>query len=49
MSSVVDKRQPHISFETCDQCQGSFLDAGELRDLANLTLGEFFRSIVPKR
>ncbi len=45
MSNVVDERQPHIAFETCDDCQGSFLDAGELRDLANFTLGEFFRSL----
>ncbi len=49
MSSVVDARQPHISFETCDECHGSFLDAGELRDLANLTLGEFFRSLLPRK
>ena len=46
MSSVVDSRQPHIAFETCDDCSGSFLDAGEFRDLAKLTPGEFFRSIL---
>lgn len=49
MSSVVDARQPHIAFETCDDCHGSFLDAGELRDLANLSVGEFFKSLLPRK
>ena len=30
MTSAIDPRQPIISFETCQDCQGSFLDAGEL-------------------
>lgn len=49
MESVSDKRQPHIHFESCTTCHGSFLDAGEFRDLAKLTVGEFFRSIVPRK
>ena len=49
MVSVVDERQPHISFETCSDCHGSFLDAGELRDLATISVGEFFRTLfAPK-
>jgi PAT family beta-lactamase induction signal transducer AmpG len=49
MESVADPRQPHITFETCTDCQGSFLDAGELSDLAHLSVGEFFRSLLPRR
>jgi MFS transporter, PAT family, beta-lactamase induction signal transducer AmpG len=48
MARAVDAREPHISFETCTDCQGSFLDAGELRDLANGSLGEFFKSLLPR-
>ena len=32
MESVTDALRPHIRFETCRDCGGSFLDAGELRD-----------------
>ena len=49
MEHVHDARQSHIGFETCRDCQGSFLDAGELRDLAHLSLGEFFRSLLPRK
>jgi PAT family beta-lactamase induction signal transducer AmpG len=35
MERTADERQPHINFETCRDCGGSYLDAGELRDLAN--------------
>jgi PAT family beta-lactamase induction signal transducer AmpG len=49
MTSTADARQPHISFETCSACQGSFLDAGELRDLAHLSIGEFFKSLIPRK
>ena len=49
MQPVVDERQPHIAFETCTACQGSFLDAGELRDLAHLKVGEFIRSLLPRK
>ncbi len=49
MTKVVDERQPHIGFETCGTCQGSFLDAGELVDLANVTLSDFFKKLATKR
>jgi Zn-finger nucleic acid-binding protein len=49
MVHTTDARQPHISFETCSGCQGSFLDAGELRDLANLSFREFFISLLPRK
>ncbi|MCJ7556765.1 MAG: MFS transporter [Gammaproteobacteria bacterium] len=43
MIKMVDPRQRHISYETCSSCNGSFLDAGEFRDLSELTISEFFR------
>ena len=49
MTQVSDRRQPHIHFEQCGDCGGAFLDAGELRDLATLTVGEFLRGVVGGR
>ena len=50
MVRVVDARQPHIWFETCSSCQGSFLDAGELRDLSTVSISDFFKDLVaPER
>ncbi len=47
MQKAQVKRQPHIRIETCVDCKGSFLDAGELKDLTELTAGEFLRSLMP--
>jgi uncharacterized protein len=33
MLRMVDSQQPHIWYETCETCGGSFMDAGEFRDL----------------
>lgn len=33
MLRMVDAQQPHIWYETCGECGGSFFDAGEFRDL----------------
>jgi uncharacterized protein len=33
MLRMVDAQQPHIWYESCEECGGSFLDAGEFRDL----------------
>jgi Zn-finger nucleic acid-binding protein len=41
--------QSHIQFETCVDCKGCFLDAGELTDLAELTPGELLRSLLPDK
>lgn len=46
MVRVVDARQRHIQFETCSSCHGSFLDAGELRDLSSLTIADFFKDLA---
>ena len=50
MCRTADERQQHIWFETCAECSGSFFDAGEFRDLSELTISDFFkRWIIPKR
>ena len=43
MNRMVDPKQPHIWFEQCDSCQGSFFDAGELTDLATWSVSDFFK------
>lgn len=46
MCKVTDPGQTHIWFETCKDCEGSFFDAGEFRDLSRVTLTDFFRDLV---
>jgi Zn-finger nucleic acid-binding protein len=43
MTRVVDEQQQHIGYETCSDCNGSYFDAGEFRDLSQLTLSDFFK------
>jgi Zn-finger nucleic acid-binding protein len=43
---MADKKQPHVKYESCKVCGGVFLDAGELRDLGELTVGEWIRTVV---
>ena len=45
MIKMSDPRQPHIHFESCATCYGRFYDAGEMTDLADETLMDFFRDI----
>ena len=50
MAKVVDPGQTHIWYETCRSCNGSYLDAGELRDLSSLTISDIFKRIAtPER
>ncbi len=50
MVRVVDPQQTHIWYETCGSCSGSFLDAGELRDLSTVSIADFFKGLAtPKR
>ena len=50
MNRLVDPQQTHIWFEQCGTCRGSFFDAGELTDLANVTASDFFkRFVTPER
>lgn len=42
---LVDQRQPHVRFESCTVCGGTFLDAGELKDLSEFTLAERLKAM----
>ncbi len=46
MKRLVDPAQTHIWFEQCDSCRGSFFDAGELTDLATVSVSDFFKRFV---
>ena len=41
---MTDLKQHHIHFESCTVCGGLFFDAGELKDLSELTLRERVKS-----
>ena len=43
MVRMVDREQPHVWYESCADCHGSFFDAGEFRDLKKRTIAELFR------
>jgi PAT family beta-lactamase induction signal transducer AmpG len=50
MIRLVDPKQTHIWFERCGSCHGSFFDAGELTDLATVSVADFFkRFVTPER
>jgi Zn-finger nucleic acid-binding protein len=50
MNRLADPEQTHIWFEQCDSCGGSFFDAGELTDLATVSVSDFFKRFVkPER
>ena len=50
MNRLVDPKQPHIWFEQCGSCRGSYFDAGEFSDLATLSVSDFFkRFMAPER
>ena len=48
MIRMVDIDQPHIWFEHCTVCGGSFFDAGEFRDLAHQTIADFFKDLMTR-
>jgi Zn-finger nucleic acid-binding protein len=43
---VADKTQPHVLIMWCTECAGKLLDAGELLDLSQHTLGERLRAAL---
>lgn len=49
MDKTADERQTHIWFETCPQCSGVFLDAGEFTDLKYDTFMDRIRDLVRGR
>ena len=46
MIPMVDRTQPHIWFESCPECHGAYFDAGEFKDLKNLT---WLERLLPRR
>ncbi len=46
MKKRVDPNQRHIWYETCRECNGSFFDAGEFKDLSELTISDFFKDLA---
>jgi PAT family beta-lactamase induction signal transducer AmpG len=49
MLKQVHPRQKHIWYEVCADCEGSFFDAGEFRDLSQLTLSDFFKGLLSRQ
>jgi uncharacterized protein len=45
MVKMVDHEQPHIWFEQCSVCGGTYFDAGEFKDFKSHTIGDFFRRL----
>lgn len=43
MLHVHDVQQHHVGYETCPACGGVYLDAGELKDLSEFSVGEWLR------
>ena len=46
MTPAHDSHQVHVQYEQCPRCGGTFLDAGELRDLKHHTLGDMLKRFV---
>jgi Zn-finger nucleic acid-binding protein len=43
MVRMVDREQPHVWYESCSVCHGTFFDAGEFRDLTERSLTDLFK------
>ena len=48
MVRVRDSAQVHITLDSCPDCDGVFLDAGELTDMKSLTLMDHVRHMLSK-
>ena len=47
---MVDARQPHIWFESCQSCLGRFYDAGEFTDYTEHSFAEWLQDLeAPER
>jgi uncharacterized protein len=46
MDRVKDREQTHITLDSCPDCDGVFLDAGELTDMKSLTLMDHVRRLL---
>jgi len=49
VARVADAAQPHIWYESCSSCSGSFFDAGEFRDLSEFTVTDFLKRLVARK
>ena len=49
MLRMVDARQPHIRYESCQICFGVFFGAGEFRDYKQETVLDFFRALFTRK
>jgi len=49
MKHVADRHKPEVRYEVCIGCEGAFLDAGEFRDLARLSLVDLLRGLLRHR
>lgn len=48
MTRAVDSKQQHIQFETCNDCHGSFFDAGEFKDLSSRSISDLFKRVMKR-
>lgn len=48
LKRAADLQQTHIVMDYCPQCAGCLLDAGELTDLSEFTIGEKIRGLLGK-
>jgi len=46
MNRVQDREQTHITLDTWPECDGVFLDAGELTDMKSVTLMDHVRRLL---
>ncbi|MBN1409301.1 MAG: zf-TFIIB domain-containing protein [Spirochaetales bacterium] len=46
MIPMVDVKQSHIWYEKCNTCHGTFLDAGEFKDLKNKTVLDIIKDVL---
>lgn len=46
MDRIPDSEQGHITLDTCPDCDGVFLDAGELTDMKSVTLMDHVRRLL---
>ncbi|MBT8061725.1 MAG: zf-TFIIB domain-containing protein [Xanthomonadales bacterium] len=48
MINSADTRQKHIHFETCENCEGSFFDAGEFLDLSSRSISDLLKKFISR-
>ena len=48
MIRMVDVEQPHIWYESCPVCYGTFFDAGEFKDYKEETVRDFFKDLFSR-